>query len=56
MAHLILLTGKTNIQPSTEIENYSLNLSSLMKRKKKIIKRKIMWGGVTTKEFFEALF
>jgi hypothetical protein len=35
---LILLTGKTNIQPSAKIENYSLNLSSLMKRKKKIMR------------------
>ncbi len=43
--HLILLTRKTNIQPLAKIENYSLNLSSLMKRKKKIMKRKIMWSS-----------
>jgi flagellar basal body-associated protein FliL len=35
---LILLTGKTNIQPSAKIENYSLNLSSLLKRKKKVMR------------------
>jgi hypothetical protein len=34
---LILLTGKKNIQPSAKIENYSLNLSSLMKMKRKIM-------------------